>query len=313
MDDLERLMITDFGQLKVSTRTYLLVSNIKVNLSFMFDNFAVDEDVVLPKRRRRKIEAPATEYPPSGTIVGAKFGWKIRGIDVKRRSKVAKNKSFRNSVSISMVCVDKILNLKFCSNGSIQCTGCRTDEQLDTAVRELWDINRRLGCYEFSRGDFYEVLYVPVMRNVDFKIGFNVDREKLLNLIEGNPAYKDKMIVSNYMYTDVNIKIKIDRNIEDIQITKMRFKDGEWERQTTTYREYLSLLSERDREAKLSKEYYVTFMVFHSGTIILTAINEEYAREAFYYFLGFLNENKRNIREMISEADDVPSSDCADL
>lgn len=290
----------DFSDIEVSTRTFIIFTNLKNNLTRLFDFLEVAEDVSLPRRRRKKRD-PNFVYPPSGTIVGAKIGWRLRGVDVKRRTTEVRCRSFRNAIMISMVSVDTILNLKLCNTGSIHCTGCRTDEQLETALVELWRIIEKSELYEFTRGEHLEVLFVPVMRNVDFNIGFNVDREKLLNLIENSPKYKDKMIVSNYMQTDVNIKMLIDKNVADVNITKMSCStDGKWMKETTKYAEYLNLLTERDRKSKLNKSYYVTFMVFHSGTIILTAINEDYARPYFYEFLDFVIENEEDIREVIN-------------
>ena len=39
--------------------------------------------------------------------------------------------------------------------------------------------------YSFTRGNSLEVLFIPSMRNIDFSLGFLVDREKLNKYIKG--------------------------------------------------------------------------------------------------------------------------------
>lgn len=97
----------------------------------------------------------------------------------------------------------------------------------------------------------------------------------------------------------VNIKIPIDSNIKEMEITKMSHKDDKWVRSLTTYEEYLDRLSEKEINKKLKKERFVTFLVFHSGKVIQSGINASLSRDSYYYFLKIIRTAFDEIEERL--------------
>ena len=75
--------------------------------------------------------------------------------------------------------------------------------------------------------------------------------------------------------------------------------DNEWLETKSIYEEYLNLLPIKDKEKKLSKTKYTTFLVFQSGKMLCTSINEEISREHYYIFTDIINKCKDIIEEKL--------------
>ena len=84
-----------------------------------------------------------------------------------------------------------------------------------------------------------------------------------------------------------------------MKITKLIFKDDNWNITNTFYSEYLQHLSEKDQNKKINKDRYISLLCFHSGKIILSSINAEYARDIYYNFLKIIRVCKNEIEEKL--------------
>ena len=136
------------------------------------------------------------------------------------------------------------------------------------------------------------------MRNIDFSLGFNVDREKLSRYMSTQTEFHS-LLETSFGYTGVNIKIPLELQIEKLEIKKVSHIKGEWIEEITTYSEYLQYLSEKDQFKKLNKDRYNTFLVFHSGRCILSSINAKYSRDSYYYFLKIIRTCHKEIEERL--------------
>ena len=89
-------------------------------------------------------------------------------------------KWFRNSVTLVIV-FDKPINFKVCRNGTFQMTGCKTREHAEGCIKTLFHILAKYQnvVYTIPENQVIQALIIPSMRNIDFSLGFNVDREKL--------------------------------------------------------------------------------------------------------------------------------------
>jgi TATA-box binding protein (TBP) (component of TFIID and TFIIIB) len=67
----------------------------------------------------------------------------------------------------------------------------------------------------------------------------------------------------------------------------------------TTYTEYLEKLSEKERNKKLNKDRFNTFLVFHSGRVIISGLTAQYMKNAYYYFLDIIRACKDEIEEKL--------------
>lgn len=302
----------DFDKISASTKTIVVKVNIKIDIKKLFDFLPITEYVVVPKRRgRKKKNAPPdpNKNIAEGSIITLEIGDNIRGVDLKKKKKKIKERArghityFRNSMTVVMIIEGKKINCKVTQNGQFQMTGCKSDEQAEKIVHYIWShINDTKNIYTFIDDSKYmSAIFVPAMRNIDFDLGFNIDREKLDSHINMKTDFVS-ILEDSIGYTGVNIKIPMDKPITDLNLKKRKWKNGKWQKiKYITYSDYLELLPEKDRKKKLRKERHHTFLVFHSGKIIMSSLTEDFSRQPFYDFLDIVYKNKDVIEERLDD------------
>ena len=139
------------------------------------------------------------------------------------------------------------------------------------------------------------------MRNIDFSVGFIVDREKLANYMSTQTEFHS-LLETSFGYTGVNIKIPIQKNIVTMNVKKINYKDDVWVETDTTYNEYLEHLTEKEKIKKINKERYTTFLVFHSGRVIVSSSCADFARDGYYYFLNIIRKSYHLIEEKLDKS-----------
>ena len=146
------------NDISVSTHTFIAYTNLNdLDLDCMFDEIEIGNFLthILYKKREKVIK--------------------------KRKKPRANTKNFLNCVSFTFNMNDKKVNLKLFRNGVIQLTGCKNVDHCKLGLVLFWDIIKNVNsCLKF---DHLESYLVSVMRNVDFNLGFLVDREKLVKHI----------------------------------------------------------------------------------------------------------------------------------
>ena len=305
--DSASLVFPEFEDIKVSTKTFIAMTNLIIDLKQLFEILPITEYTVIPKKRGRKKKAGIIEQLkeiPHGSIVTLKHENKMRGVDIKQKKpndrKKKKSKWFRNSFTVVMILNGKPVNFKVCQNGMFQVTGVKLDSQAEDCVKIIWNHikDRENVIYKFSRKINFEAMFVPAMRNVDFSLGFNVDREKLSRYMSTQTEFHS-LLETSFGYTGVNIKVPLDIDISQMKIKKITYKEDDFVESMTIYNEYMQYLSEKERNKKINKDRYNTFLVFHSGRTILSSINAEYSRDSYYYFLKIIRTCYKEIEERL--------------
>ena len=155
-----------------------------------------------------------------------------------------------------MILNDKPINFKICMNGMTQMTGIKLDSQAEECVKFIWEHikDEENNIYKFSRGSTFEAMFIPAMRNIDFSLGFMVDREKLARYMSTQTEFHS-LLETSFGYTGVNIKIPIDLDITKMEIRKLSYdyKDG-WIEELTYYYEYMKHLSDKEQLKKVNKD-----------------------------------------------------------
>lgn len=298
------LVFPEFDDIKVSTKTFIAMTNLTLDLRKLFVYLPITDYVMVPKKRGRKKKCDKIDHNKdilSGSIITLKFEDKIRGVDLKqkRNSEKKTKKWFRNSFTVVISLDNKNINFKVCQNGMFQITGCKTDEHAEQCVKYIWSyIKDEKELYNFTRGDSLETLFIPAMRNIDFSLGFLVDREKLARYMSTQTKFHS-LLETSFGYTGVNIKIPVKNDIQNMEIKKLCYKDDEWVETTTSYKEYLSLLPEKEQTKRINKQRYNTFLVFQSGKLIMSSLCAEFARDTYYYFLDIIRECYNEIEERL--------------
>jgi len=293
-----------FDDIVVSTKTFIVKTNLVIDLKKLFDCISVTEYKSVPKKRGRKKKLNFEETNQdikNGSIITMKYENQVKGVDLKiRKTKKKKSKWFRNSFTVVMIIDYKPVNFKICQNGMFQITGAKFDSQSEDCIKFIWEImstNDENNIFSFSKGNTLEAVFIPAMRNIDFSLGFNVDREKLTRYMNTQTEFHS-LLETSFGYTGVNIKFPIKDDIRDMKLKKLSFKE-KIEETCLTYAEYTSDLSEKDQHKKLKKNRYTTFLVFHSGKVIVSSITAEITKPAYEYFHKIIERCRDQIEEKL--------------
>ena len=109
------------------------------------------------------------------------------------------------------------------------------------------------------------------------------------------------LLETSFGYTGVNIKIPLEKDIRTMRVIKMTYVSGDWKYKQTTYNEYLDNLPEKERNRKLKEDRYNTFLVFHSGKVIMSGLIAEFMSDKYTDFLKIINRAYPYIEERLED------------
>jgi len=300
------LKFPDFENIKVSTKTFTAVTNLVIDLEKVYNNIPITPYFVPPKKRgrKRKEEVGVTEsVVPWGSIIKARYKGELKGVELKpKRNKSDKIKyGFRNSMTLVIV-LDKPVNFKICTNGTFQMTGCKNKKHAVECVVQTWNfLQENPDFFTFNSGTRLNALFIPAMRNIDFSLGFKVDREKL-NLYMTKQEDFHCLLETSFGYTGVNIKVPITEDISQMKILEIQENTkGEIIHSSTTYQKFLDKLNVQDRNNKMKAIRYNTFLVFHSGKVIMSGLTKSFMKDQYFNFLYLIKSGQNQIEEKLEK------------
>ena len=196
----------------------------------------------------------------------------------------------------------KKINFKISSNGKFQMTGCKYDNQAENCVKYIWEYikpNKDIYSLIETETETFKALFIPAMRNIDFSLGFILNREKLDEYFNTYTNYYS-LLETSIGYTGVNIKIPVKKPIKDLMIKELTYNDNKWISPVfIPYQKYLDTLKPREQQKKIEKERFNTFLVFHSGKVICSSMCEEFAKDTYYEFLEIIRQNYHEFQEKL--------------
>jgi TATA-box binding protein (TBP) (component of TFIID and TFIIIB) len=288
----------EFEKIEVSTKTIIAVTNWNLEIKKLFNILPITDYVLIPKRRgrKRKEEVPNPNAGiKEGSIVTIKYQNDIRGVELKGKKSDKSAGYFRNSVTIVMYIDGKMINFKISKNGKFQITGCKYDYQAEKCITYLWDYVKDTGLCKCENDA--EVTFITVMTNIDFNLGFSVNREVLDENINTLTDY-NSLLETSFGYTGVNIKIPMP-SPNDIPLKKITYRDGQWIRSEILYKDYIETLEEKDRKKESTKVRYNTILAFQSGNIILSSMHVKTMQKTYEYFIDMIKQWRENVEEKI--------------
>ena len=203
---------------------------------------------------------------------------------------------FLNQITIVLSIGDIILNIMLFKN-SFKIAGCKEDNNAVEATMILWEDHIRpiLGAFKIPGNEDPKFLFVLVMRNVDFRLGFPIDRQKL-NLLMNNTKYKDKVDMSQCettSHTNVNIKMHSEQP-KGFLYDCLIIPNG-----TSKKPFFLKMVKNPYGSRKQRKKKYVTFIVFSSSEVILSGRYPENMKSMYEFFVAEAYKNRKLIEEKI--------------
>jgi len=302
-----------FENISISTKTIIAITNFNIDIEKLYNNLPLTNYNVYPKRRGRKRKGDTPKVPQKVdemSIITVKSGKKIRGVDLKNKKPSVKTACFfRNSITVVM-CVDKkFINCKVSKNGKLQLTGCKSQEQAEKFVQYLWkhmnnlkDENGKLieGVCKIS-DEVPKTIFLTVMTNIGFNIGFPINREILDDYINKNTKY-NSLFETSVGYTGINIKMPI-KSSDDLRLKVMYLEEGIWKYTDIFYKNYLDTLPKKEKQREITKKEKRcnTFLVFHSGNIIYSSWDYSFMKDVYEEFTGILQGCKELIVEKLEE------------
>ena len=302
-----KAVMPPFEDIPVSTKTVIAHTNATYDIGRLYDKIPVVSYNPPIKRRGRRTNPPPPDEKdqlPSGAIVTLKYFQHHRGVDLKGRNKKGNGKFFRNALSVVMKVTNpdgngKLVNFKLSKNGKFQLTGIKTNEHAIMCVKYLWKYILDLDDHTLFKidGDNLEVIMKIVMTNIDFSLGFKVNREKLDRHFNSSTDYHS-LLETSFGYTGVNIKFPNELNLDQL-LTRysLDIKNEVWNQDMVTMRNYLERLTPAEYQKETNKRRYNTFLVFHSGNVIMSGSFASAMVAAYYEFLDIVKQNKDEIEE----------------
>ena len=291
----------NFTNIDVSTKTIIGISNVELDIEKIFDKLPVAHYVMIPRRRGRKKKEQEQDPNialPIGSIITVKLSGKVKGVDLKQKKKTdSRRKYFRNSLTIVMKIAQpngglpsKLINFKLSKNGKFQITGSKYDEHAKDCIKYFWELVRPHSELYKMTGSMFTINFLTVMTNIDFNLGFIVNRENLDKYMNQQTKH-NSLLETSFGYTGVNIKFPAKQYPDNAVIPQLIYK-GEWEDSTITYGNYFKTLPQKEQTKIIEKDRYTTFLVFHSGNVIMSGLSKQYMENTFNEFLEIIGDCK---------------------
>ena len=129
------------------------------------------------------------------------------------------------------------------------------------------------------------------MRNVNFNLGFLVDREKLGKyIIERQSNYKISPVIGGFIGMQFVVDLE---SIDDMPVYKFEIKkkDGELiEKESISYKEFTDIIKVNNTKKNIS------IAIFQTGRVLISGIHEKYQNPFIEWFLNLIKEIKTDIK-----------------
>ena len=288
-----------FLSFPVSVKTFIVYTNLDLNIDDIFakDILPITPFVVVKKRRGRKKKVQEEDpnvHIAEGSIIKLQYMKEIKGAILKE--KVSKT-FFRNSMTVDIIIEDKRLNFKVSRHGKFQITGCKNDLQPEKAVLYFWNyIKDYTALYKFRETDHLRLCFEPVMYNIDFNLGFLVNREKLDVYINTKTPYRS-LLELTCGYTGVNIKIPVTTPYSELKIKcKDYMPSGDAKVSHIAYDAFIEKMISEGIDMK-DEEKLNTFLVFQSGKVIMSGKAAVFMEDQYNEFWKIINRCEGFIKE----------------
>ncbi len=183
---------------------------------------------------------------------------------------------------------------------NLKVAGCKDKKDAVEALMILWQdcIVHRTESWKFRPS--YSVprfQFEPVMRNVDFELGFPINRTKV-NILMNNPRYSDKVFMSHYESTgQTNVNIKM-------YSVKPDGFEYDWltiplDSSRRPYFKKTAELTYKNPKKKNKGSKYLTFILFSSSKTILSGRYDKNMEEMYNFMIKLLHDRREEIEEVV--------------
>jgi hypothetical protein len=307
----------NFDELGTSTMTVMAYSNVNFNLEAIYNGMPI-YDIDVPLTKKKKLPDMKKVVAPKDKIISVRYKNEFRGIVTSTK----KTKYFLNQVTFIISIGNKNLNI-FIFNNKLKIAGCKKLKQAEDVMIVLWnilgsiknsytvrtfehilndpkidmDIKDKINLLDKKEfDDSPRFIFEVVMSNVDFKLGFKIDRKKLNNLMNSE-KYSNIVHISRFETTgNTNVNIKM-----------FTTKPKNYVHHYLTFRDNVPSVGTIEHNIydfkKKKKVKYNTFLVFRSSKVIESGCYSESMGEMYDKFISIINNNRCSIEEKIDNTE----------
>ena len=292
----------DFRKYLRYTTTYIAAVNWKIDHVALYQFLQIiklkTDPLIGIKRANVKLSIP------DGSVLQVKYKDPYKVVHVRGYGvdDLASAGCFSNSTTVVMY-IGKIVVLKVPSQGKIQITGCRSEEQVYKAIHSIWKgILKVKGEHpEIARipeREVPRVIFHAVMNNINMNLGFNINKRSVHEFLYQDTEFH--IIPNDKKYAGVTAKLEVE-GMKELPLVKHRYLNGKWYSSHAKWIEYLAMLSVKDRQKEEKAQRYQTFLIFHSGKVIQSGPRYELMENVFGYFVNLMNANRNKIEDLTVE------------
>ena len=229
-------------------------------------------------------------------------------------------RNFLNCITL-IIQIEKRINIKIFKNGVFQLTGCKDIDNVRRCLKliltELSKANERVLarakqpeenntatpiCFQFEEGFDHFVIYIKsAMRNIDFDLGFKINRTLLAKRLTCIYEDDDDVIIPDAIGNkmDVKVKLRISRQeLEHLPVTKITNPTHtEPKEEEILYKNCLHIIEpdKKKLETKL-KDKFVSISVFQNGKVLLSAMDASIQERYYEWFTDLISEIEDDIK-----------------
>lgn len=304
-----------FADIPVSTQTFTVRSNIQhIELHRFYDELEPVSPDSSPGDAGKTIGGARRE----AAIICVKYQQHKKGCDpekdlkTKRKRTTSKEheapkRNFLNCITL-IIQIEKRINIKIFKNGVFQLTGCKDIDNVRRCLKliltELSKANERTSptCFQFEEGsDDFAIYIKSAMRNIDFDLGFKVNRTLLAKRLTCIYEDDDDVIIPDAIGNkmDVKVKLRITREeLEHLPVTKITNPThNEPNEEEILYKNCLHIIEpdKKKLETKL-KDKFVSISVFQNGKVLLSAMDASIQEKYYEWFTNLISEIEEDIK-----------------
>jgi TATA-box binding protein (TBP) (component of TFIID and TFIIIB) len=296
-----------FDDIPVSTQTFTVRSNIQnIELNQFYDEI--------------QASSPRTDSVgfSEAAILCVKYKEQRKGSDpekdlktkrkrsVSKEQEVPKTTNFLNCVTL-IVQIEKRINIKIFRNGVFQLTGCKNIDNVQRCINLILNelSKSTTKCFQFEEGYDDFVIYIKsAMRNIDFDLGFKVNRTLLANRLTCKYAEDDDVIIPDAIGNKMDVKIKIRINREELErllITKITHPTHpDFKKEEVMYKDCLHIIEPSKKLETKLKDKFISISVFQNGKVLLSAMDASIQEKYYKWFTCLIKEIEKDIKQPVS-------------
>lgn len=275
---------------QVSTQTFTVKSNIQeISLQEFFENIITESDLTKKGIIFAKYQSFKKGYIEE----------KPKKSKKKHTSEKPIKKNFLNCVTM-IVFIDKKINIKFFKNGVFQLTGCKNIDHVTESITIIRNTLLKIrNHFKFDHGDDDLIVYIKsAMRNIDFDLGYQINRFSFFNYLVNAYKNNDNIVIPDAVGNKMDTKIKIRLTQEEIlSLPVVKFIFPSEQKTTLCFKDYKDIIDpEKNKKSYKPKDKFVSIFIFQNGKVLLSAADETIQYKYFDWFLSLITKIKNDIK-----------------